>query len=623
MFEPSPQRRLLSLDRGFCQPRGRHGLLATLLASLILLSCATALAQAEDEDEPAPETPKASPAPAPAPAAGVDDEPPQATQEEKERARFHFRKGIKLLTEEAWAPALAEFLRSRELYATRVATNNAAVSLRKLQRYDEALDMYETLLRDFTVPADERAAAQKEIADLRGLVGTLDIVGAEPGANIVISSVDRGEYPPVKPIRVPAGKHVIRIYKQGFEPYQTAVDVAGGQIVSVEATMAELTSSGRLRVTERSAKVVNVLVDNVVVGKTPWEGVIGVGDHNVALRGAGKVGSQPATASVKSQELTTLALLAEDLNAQLRIDPTPAGAVVSIDGVDVGSGVWLGRLKSGSHKIEARMDGFLTVEQTVNLSDGQRELIAPELERDDDAPMWRKPSKWTFDVGGGFVVMPSLGGDLAESCDGDCAPGTGLGGLALVHASYEFGSGLGIGLEVGYLVTTQTYEDRPTQLAPNGLPDSNGGAVTDNLRMQGFLAGAALGYHIGEQYPVVLRLGAGVMVGEVRDERIGSFNVPEERGGGNYGTFPVVDFQSATYFYLDPGIRAGVLLGENWELTGSVQAIMLIALSQPKFDNTLQVAASTEGIGTYMDESVVGSFVLGIVPGANLRYHFE
>jgi hypothetical protein len=601
----------------------RSMLLPLLVASLLF--CATAYAQGEG-DTPSPDEtpaePEAAPKPAaPPPVSGADeDEPAPISQEQKDKARFHFRKGIKLLNEEAWAPALAEFLRSRELFPTRVGTNNAAVALRKLQRYDEALAMYETLLRDFKVPATQRAEAQKEIADLRGLVGTLDIVGAEPGANIVVSSVDRGEYPPVEPIRVPAGKHVIRVYKEGFEPYQTAVDVAGGQIVSIEATMAKLTSSGRLRVTERTGRIVNVMVDGVVVGKTPWEGILGVGDRTIALLGAGKVGSQPATATVKSQELTSLALLAEDLNSQLRIDPTPAGAVVSIDGVDGGSGVWLGRLKSGAHKIEARMDGFLTIEQSVNLADGQRELINLELERDEEAPMWRKPSRWVVDVNGGLVLMPDLGGDIGSSCDSGCTPGVGLGGLALVHGGYEFGSGLGLGIELGYVIAAQTYEGRAAALTPNGLDEPNAGTVTDELRMQGFMAGAVLGYHIGEEFPFVLRLGAGIMVGEVRDQREGDF---QDRSGGDYHTFPVADFQSATYFYLDPGIRAGVRFAGNWELTGSVQALMLIALSQPKFNNTIPVGASTDGIGTYSDEAIMGSFVIGVVPGANLRAHFE
>ena len=440
--------------------------LAIQLAALLV--CSAVFAQTEEGPKPAPPpAPPPKTAPTPAPAAGdLEDEPPPVTKEEKEKARFHFRKGIKLLNEEAWAPALAEFKRSRDIFATRVATNNAAVALRKLQRYDEALDMYETLLRDFQVKPSQRASAQKEIADLRGLVGTLDIVGAEPGSNIVISSVDRGEYPPVKPIRVPAGKHIVRLYKPGFEPYQTAVDVAGGQIVSVNAKMGKLTSSGRLRITERSGRIVNVMVDNVVVGKTPWEGLLGVGDHTVTLRGAGKVGSQPATATVKSQELTSLALLAEDLNSQLRIEPAPAGAILSIDGVDVGAGVWLGRLKSGAHKIEARMDGFLPEERTVRLRDGQRETLNMELERDEDAPQWRKPSKWTFDVGGGLVLVPSLGGDLGDSCASGCSASVGVGGLGLFHASYEFGSGFGIGIELGYMITTQSYDQRPGDPQP-------------------------------------------------------------------------------------------------------------------------------------------------------------
>ena len=85
---------------------------------------------------------------------------------------------------------------------------------------------------------------------------------------------------------------------------------------------------------------------------------------------------------------------------------------------------------------------------------------------------------------------------------------------------------------------------------------------------------------------------------------------------------PTVAFSSATFVYLDPGIRAGVRFAEKFELTASVQALMLIAVAPPKWDNTVEVNAGTDGIGTYADEQLTGGFVVGIAPGANLRYEF-
>ncbi len=592
------------------------------LLMVLLLSSFAPLAMGQDAaPAPAPEAPPA-PAPEPAPPSADDiDEREPVSQEIRDQAREHFKRGLKLLNQEAWSPALAEFLRSRELYPTRVATNNAAVALQKLQRYDEALDMFETLLRDFEVSQSDRAEAQKQIAELRSLVGTIDIVGAEPGASIVVSSEDRGQYPPVKPIRVAAGNHVVRVFKQGFEPFETRVDVAGGAIASIQVRMARLTDSGKLRVTERTGRSVQVLVDNVVVGKTPWEGTLSVGDHVVVLRGGGKIGSQPAAANVKSQELTTLTLLAEELESQLRIDPTPPGATVSIDGVDVGNGVWLGRLKAGEHKIEARAEGFLDAERAVTLQKGQRDTVRLELERDEDAPMWRKPPKWTVDVGTSLLVIPTFGGDIADSCAEGCTQNPGLGVRAMAHASYELGNGLGFGIELGYMLAGQDVQGRSASLAPNGLPaaDANSGTADDSLRLQGFMAGARLAYHVGEDYPFVVGTGAGVLLGQYRDERSGTFM---NRNGDSYTTFPVADFESVTYFYVDPGVRVGVRFADHWELTGMVQALMLIAISQPKFDNTIEVAANSDGIATYPDEATLGSFVIAVAPGANLRYDF-
>lgn len=586
----------------------------------------TALAYAQpapaqpESTDPAPEASAGTDAPTP-PAETVDDrdEPEPVSEAEKQRAKIHFTRGLKLLREEAWSPALAEFLRSRELYPTRVATMNAGIALRKLQRYDEALDMFETLLRDFDVAEDDRSAAQIQVAELRTRVGTIDIVGAEPGASIVVSSVDRGEYPPVKPIRVPAGNHVVRVVKDGFEPFESKVDVAGGEIASVKVEMAQLTESGELRVVERSGKKLDVVVDGVIMGQTPWQGRIGLGDHVVLLRGPGKLGAQPARAVVSSGEVTTLTLVAEELASQLRVDPTPPGASVIIDGVDVGNGVWLGRLKQGPHKVLVKEEGFLDAERNVNLAPGQRETLAVELERDEDAPMWRKPPKWTLDGTAGFVVLPSFGGDVSTACSGECSAAPGLGGVALVHGGYELGNGLGFGLELGYFFAAQSVNGRQAALMPNGLGEPNQGTADDALRMQGFLAGATVGYHLGEDYPVTFRLGAGVLVGQARDERNGTFT---SRAGDPYTTFPVATFSQATYFYADPSIRAGFRFAESWELTGVVQAFLMVGISQPTFDDTIEVGAGDDGIGTYMPETMAGSFFVAIAPGANVRYQF-
>jgi len=552
-----------------------------------------------------------------APAAAEEDK--QVSEETKADAKKHFQRGIELLRQEAWAPALAEFLVSRQLYATRVATNNAAFALRKLERYDEALDMYETLLRDFQVADKDRQSAQSQLAELRGLVGTIDISSAVPGASIVVSSQDRGEYPPIKPIRVAAGNHVVRVFKEGYEPFETRIDVAGGELVEVKAKMAKLKDSGRLRVVEQSGRSVDVIVDNVTMGQTPWEGVLGVGMHVVLLRGEGKLGSQPIAAPVKSGAVTALPLLAESLDAQLRVNPTPPGATVAIDRVDVGRGVWLGRLKVGGHKIEVRAEGFLTTTREMALAKGQRELVDISLDRDEEAPVWRLPSKWVLDVGASLLIVPTFGGNVAGGCDGSCSKAVGLGGLGLLSGSYELGSGLGFGLEAGYLIATQTVSQRTSTVLPNGMQSETLGTAEDSLRLQSFVGGASIGYHMGTDYPFHLKLGAGVVVGQMRDERSGTYNAQH---GGVFEASPMADFQAATYFYVDPTIRAGVRFADNFELTGSVQVLMMIGISPPKWDKTLELAAGSDGVATYPADQLMGGFVIAIAPGLDLRYDY-
>src|SRR5690606_24752814 len=174
-------------------------------------------------------------------------------------------------------------------------------------------------------------------------------------------------------------------------PFRMRAAGAGGQAVTGPAKLLGLTATGRLKVRQKSGKPLDAIVDGVGLGQTPWEGTLAAGDHMVLLRGDGTLGTAPVSARVKAKELTTLSLRAEELDTLLRVDPTPAGAIVSIDSVPVGRGIWEGALRSGAHLVEVRAEGFLAVKRQIRLGVGQQEQLAIALERDADAEIWRKP----------------------------------------------------------------------------------------------------------------------------------------------------------------------------------------------------------------------------------------
>src|SRR4051812_35000964 len=159
-----------------------------------------------------------------APAAAQRHAPPasggSSTDAKKEEAKSRFERGMTLFDRKVWDAALVEFLESRAAYATRSNTQNAAICLRNLNRFDEALDMFEALVKDFpTMSPTDRSAVDKEIAELQLLVGVLDIRAQEAGALITVDGRERGTTPAAA-LRVSAGTHVLRVYKEGFAPVE-------------------------------------------------------------------------------------------------------------------------------------------------------------------------------------------------------------------------------------------------------------------------------------------------------------------------------------------------------------------------------------------------------------------
>ncbi|MBK7401299.1 MAG: PEGA domain-containing protein [Myxococcales bacterium] len=421
----------------------------SVVAPLILSPALRALAQA-----PAP---AGSTAPSASGSAGADD------AKKKEEAKEHFVKGLQLFQEEAWDAALAEFTVSMSLYPTRNAMKNAAVCLRQLGRFDEALTMYENLLKQFAgqIPPQDLETVNKAVTDLRGLTGTIEIESNVTGATVVIDGKERGKTPLAAPVIVSAGTRIVRVSKEGYVPFEAKPIIAGKGALKLQANLEALARSGRIKVSEVGGTVMTVIVDGAEVGKTPYEGVLAPGSHWVALRGEGKQGTQPAAANVQLDQTITLSLKAEELGGEARIETEPPGALVVLDGVPVGQGIWEGRLRLGTHKLDVSAEGYFGTAKTFEVGE-KKATTKITLDRDDNSPFWAKGRKRPISIalfGGGLFGLFGQGSDQDRSCSSGSnqyGPVTcndrskPLGFQAGARAGYEVAPGLAIELDLGY-----------------------------------------------------------------------------------------------------------------------------------------------------------------------------
>ena len=474
-----------------------------------------------------------------APEAAAPDDP----EKRKEEAKVRFQRGLELVQNESWDAALAEFLASRKLFPTRVALKNAALSLRQLKRYVEALAMYNELLTTFgaSIPPEERKTIDDAVAQLKQAVGEVQVNSDQPGSTVVIDGQQQQGVTPLTPIGVNAGTHTVRIAKEGYEAFEAQVLVAGGQRETVNGKLKALSTVGRLVVSEANGKTLDVVVDGAVVGKTPrYEGVLSVGPHTVFLKGEGNLGTAPSQASVKENQAATLTLSAVELDSEIRIEPVPANASVFVDGVQIGNGVWEGRLQSGAHQIEIAGDGFVAYRKNTTLTKGKKELLKVKLERDLSNPMWSAgfvPHLYA-EVFGGAMLAPfgGFGGGADKACGkGNCSSKSfPLGFLAGGRFGYQFIKGFSGELGFGFLY----MGEKMTRKKVIATQEQAGATlVSDKYKDQTTLAGPfvelSAAYTMLDKTPLTFRLGGGVARTKATFKNGGAFtgDVPHDCDG--------------------------------------------------------------------------------------------
>ena len=455
--------------------------------------------------------------PAAAPVAAADAGNASASADALERAKDLFRQGTALAKAGDYARALEFFQRSRGVVASVPNTLNAAVSLRQLGRFDEALELFEELLTRFgdKLAEDERTTLAGEMSAARAKVGSVDVQANVEGS-LVIDGRQRGKLPLFSPVRVLGGRHVVQVIKDGYASYRGEVTVVLGQTALVDAKLEPLAASGRVRVDAGNLAGASIRVDGAIVATAPWEGALAPGPHLIAFE-RGDEGSAPKQFTAVLGQTATIESSLAPLGPAQRLLAEPSTAELFIDGVALGVGRWEGRLPVGEHELSALEPGYLAGKLGFEALPATGGDVTVKLAIDDSHARWRASRKGEllFDVWGGPGLAPSLGSGAEASCATlQCTSDPlALGYVVGARVGYELWFGMAIEVVGGYLSAQKTLTRNLSSSFDAGAaePVATSYELKDELRLTGPLAGFGLGYR--RTFGGVLQARADVAVG--------------------------------------------------------------------------------------------------------------
>ncbi len=615
-----------SCEREHGARRPRRRVTAVALFAVASLGVRTALAQGDAHPPPS--------GPASAPDGGALD----AARTEAKRL---FEQGNALRKAGDCERAAVLFQRSRALHANVPNTLNAGVCLTAVGRIDEALELLEKLVTELAADlrSDERAWLGTEVARLRAMVGTIDVVG-EPGAELVIDGRARGRLPLTLPLHALPGKRAIAVSKSGFAPFSAEVSVEAGATRLVRATLEPLTFAGRVRIEAEKLEGMLVRIDGAPVGTMPWEGVLAPGEHYFQVERE-DAGSAPASFVVVTGQTTRVTPDVQPIGPEVRVTATPSSAEIVLGGVRLGAGRWLGRLPQGDHELLVREEGYMTARRRVAVTtEGRAIRIDVTLRPDEAHPRWGASSStrghFWIEAVGAAAVAPSLGSGAEDSCARYACEGAGPGIGAFLggRAGYELPVGVSPEVMGGYLAVVRTQPRRvdASFQSRDGALVRTAYDLEDELRVSGAViaAGAGLRRRLVGPLEVSAHAALGAFFASAADRvtaraSAGASSADVDVAGSGTSS-------TAVDLLLAPELRLGVGMGA-WSVTAGLTLFMMLldgpagALGDATVRRPCDADQAPREIGCAPGESFAanerpyGPFVLPL-PGVSLRYTF-
>lgn len=151
-------------------------------------------------------------------------------------------RGITHMRHDEYEDALREFLAARALSPSPRATAQMGLAEHALGRLPAA----ERHLTEALAAVDDRWVRARRrdleasLSEVASRLGTLDIQGFPPGAEIRIEGQLVGALPLRRPLRWPRGSVTVDVSASGYQPFSKAVEVQPGQLVALWAELRDM-----------------------------------------------------------------------------------------------------------------------------------------------------------------------------------------------------------------------------------------------------------------------------------------------------------------------------------------------------------------------------------------------
>jgi hypothetical protein len=196
------------------------------------------------------------------------------------------------------------------------------------------------------------------------------------GATVTISGENVGTVPFDGTLQ--PGRHFLEIKKDGFKTFSQWLSLRGGQSMTLPVMLERDAPKAGSILVAGSRPGATVFLDGQPKGVTPTVlEDVPVGDHVIEVRSDGVPPHQETVRIEAGKRVVVSPQFKVDKGGSIRVITQPTGATILVNGEPVGQAPLTHEgLAEGEHIVEAQLDGYDPVEETIRIEAGQQRVAS-------------------------------------------------------------------------------------------------------------------------------------------------------------------------------------------------------------------------------------------------------